>query len=162
MRQFIRYSLVSICIVSSSVGLAGALPSVADAETQTSGCGQNDFVQSVDVKDLGAPYGGERKIVVTPGEPAWHAVGVKEVTDVMWHSIQDCVPGLYGGVADSIYQQLMCHQAYPVEMFSGPTWDLETYHPPLDNPTWAALINTRCLNTLEPESSGGGGGGGGW
>ena len=157
MHQLIRILAISGFAVASVLGFTGTAIPLAQADS-VSGCGSNDFVQSVDPHDLAAPYAGHRKIKVTPGEPAWHAVGVKEVTDVMWHSIQDCVPGLYGRVADSIYQQLMCHQAYPVEFATGPTWDLETYHPPLSNPTWAALANTHCLNTLEPDSSGGGGG----
>ena len=160
MRQLIKRSLVSAAVLASTLGFAGTVPALATADVASpSGCGQNDYVQSVDPDHPDEPYAQYTKIVVTPTEAAWHRVANRDVTVKMWHSIQACIPGLYGDVADSIWQQLMCHQAYPFKGPAGPTWDLETYHPPLSNPTWAALAATRCLNALEPEQ---GGASGGW
>lgn len=126
--------------MAASVGFISAGSGVSAAKT---GCGSNDFVESIDYTPVG---GGDFRIKVSPADPAWHAVGVREVTVVMWHSIQSCVPGLYGAVADSVWQQLECHQTFPIEKASGPTWDLESWRPALVNPTTAAYIDTHCLN----------------
>ncbi len=56
------------------------------------------------------------------------------------------VPGLYGDLADSIYQQLQCHQMVPHEAATGAAYDLETWREKLPGPNPVSYGLTRCLN----------------
>lgn len=74
-------------------------------------------------------YGGDHlRIRVIPTNsarffPSW------AVTNDIWHAVQQCVPGLYGVVADGVYQQIQCHvDGAP---FGGYSWDFETWREPV-------------------------------
>lgn len=172
-------SVVSIFSVAAAVGVSVAAPSAAGADVpDVQSCGANAYVESIDV----VPKSGTESnfsIVVSPTEKA-RTNGLlqdRNTTVSMWHQIQSCVPGLYGDLADSIWQQLECHQHFAVENFTGSTYDLETWRYPLSDANYATYIDSRCLNReslFGPENgdptvlipatdyaSGGGGGGGG-
>lgn len=77
----------------------------------------------------------------------------RQSTVEMWHAIQACVPGLYDQTADSVWQQLECHQAYawltwPDGTYgTGPTYDLEAWVDPLMTPGWLTYGLSRCLGS---------------
>jgi hypothetical protein len=77
-------------------------------------------------------------------------VGREYVVYQMWHAVQHCVPGLYGHLADSIYQQLQCHVWLGIDSASrvgtGPTYDLESWHLPLVDPGLKTYAASHCLN----------------
>lgn len=125
-----------------AVPLTAMTPS-ASAAPAVSNCGSNAYVERIDVDPAAGP---DYTIKLTPTSAAREAPGSWDVTVSMWHQVQSCVPGLYDQLADSIWQQLECHQQYPVEKWTGPTYDLETWRPPLMNPTAGTYVNTRCLN----------------
>jgi hypothetical protein len=83
---------------------------------------------------------------------AWGAGLGWASTVEMWHAIQDCVPDLYDDVADSVWQQLECHQRYATirkpggDYATGDTYDLEVYANPLWFPNDLTYILSRCLN----------------
>lgn len=111
-------------------------------------CSGSVWVQGLQVE----PFpGGNFKIIVTPTpelrDPI-HSVD-RDITVDIWHDIQSCVPGLYGGLADSIWQQLQCHQEFAVASFAtGPTFDFESWHPALPNPGVGTYVSSHCLNKL--------------
>ena len=112
---------------------------------------------------------GDRVIVATPTDHArWYSAWVPNQRPAVvdeWHAIQNCVTGLQGDTADSIWQQLECHQklAYVWNpktrtWATGSTYDLETYRPKLNNTDILSEGMARCGNALglkpdEPFSS---------
>jgi hypothetical protein len=73
--------------------------------------------------------------------------GDAAITNELWHAVQACVPGLYGSLADSVYQQLQCHVWFgPAWFATGPTYDFESYHLALANPGLADYVASHCLN----------------
>lgn len=89
------------------------------------------------------------------GRFAWRDGYGWEATVDMWHDIQNCVPNLYDDLADSIFQQLECHQRggeytkpFVGGYITGPTYDLESRHEPLTNPDTLTYILTKCGNGL--------------
>lgn len=76
--------------------------------------------------------------------------GREDIVYQMWHAVQHCVPGLYGHLADSIYQQLECHVWFGIDSASGygtgPRYDLESWHLPLVHPGFSAYVASHCLN----------------
>ena len=116
----------------------------ASAYPQVSSCGANAYVERIDTVPAADP---DYKIVLTPTQSARAALGNRDATVSMWHQIQACVPGLYGRLADSIWQQLECHQwGGLAEFATGPTFDFETWREPLDNPNPVSYVATHCLN----------------
>lgn len=120
---------------------APALAGTAAAEGQY--CGGNDYASEVTVTDFGS---GQFKISVSPTSNARYAApnGYRvEATHALWQAVQACVPGLYGGLADGIYQQIDCHIW---GTYSGPfhaggeTYDLESWRAPVGADVAAATL----------------------
>ena len=127
--------------------------------SSTSDCGYADqYVSSLTTEHLDD---GSFKIHTTPTQAArdngptdwmW---GWNDITVDMWHAAQSCTPGLYGSLADSIWQQLQCHVwGGPAEFATGPTYDLESWHHPLLSPGWQGYLNTHCLNRDDVDTGG--------
>ncbi|MFD8103204.1 hypothetical protein ACFV24_27070 [Nocardia fluminea] len=109
---------------------------------QVASCGENDYVANVEIKDKA---GTDFQIVVTPNPKARANPGTWKVVESMWHQVQGCVPGLYGPLADSIWQQLECHQMLS-DRGGGSTWELESWRTPLALPHYVTYVNSHCLN----------------
>ncbi|AXX31209.1 hypothetical protein APASM_3844 [Actinosynnema pretiosum subsp. pretiosum] len=85
--------------------------------------------------------------------PDPHATVVEQ-----WHAVQNCVAGLYNDLADSIWDQLECHQALSWIMWNregsmwatGDTYELESWRPKLirDFPRLPQYLVTECGNNL--------------
>ncbi|MDF3312585.1 hypothetical protein P3H15_47445 [Rhodococcus sp. T2V] len=143
-----RHILSLLVVILTAVVVALGLASTASAAPSVSGCGANKYVAGISTKAVAGP---DYKIVLTPTSAARNAPANRDVTVSMWHQIQSCVPGLYGQLADSIWQQLECHQMIPIEKIgsrevTGPTYDLESWREALENPNPASYVNTHCLN----------------
>lgn len=113
---------------------------------QVATCGTSTYVENIQTVDMA---GSDFQIVVTPTQAARDKRANRDVVVEMWHKVQSCVPGLYDALADSIWQQLECHQEHS-NMGGGPTWDLESYRTPLAFPNSATYLATHCLNRLWP------------
>lgn len=107
-------------------------------------CGGNDYVAEVQVQDYTQ---GQFDIQVTPTSNARYAelsgFG-PEATNEIWHAVQACVSGLYGTLADGIYEQIQCHVIGgllgPINA-GGATYDLETWRPPV---SWNVALSSEC------------------
>lgn len=129
-------------IITTVGTVAVGLAPTALAEPPTvSNCGANAFVSSIST----TPRGGPDYIIHLKPTYLGRQSNVRVVND-MWHQIQACVPDLYGDLADSIYQQLECHQMVPHEAATGATYDLETWHEKLPGPNLVSYGLTHCLN----------------
>lgn len=144
----------------ATVGLA--VPSSAASAALY--CGPSKFVEKIEVARWGD---GQFQIVLTPtNEARAHAAFALNPRDAVveqWHAIQGCVSGLYGDLADTIWDQLECHQLnswliLPNEggiWLTGDTYDLESWRPTF--PRWVGgqdLIVTKCLNLLGTDPDG--------
>ncbi|WP_157239699.1 hypothetical protein [Catenuloplanes japonicus] len=157
----VRVLIAGVTISASTIfGLAAFVPPASAA----SYCGPSKFVEEIEVARWGD---GQFQIVLTPTtEARAHAAFSKSPRDAVveqWHAIQRCVPGLYGSLADTIWDQLECHQLnswliFPKEdgnWLTGSTYDLESWRPIL--PRWVGgqdLIVTECLNRLGVDPAG--------
>ncbi|WP_194822563.1 hypothetical protein [Micromonospora sp. S-DT3-3-22] len=150
-RKLIAWIAGLLTIVSSTLTLA----TPASAAPY---CGPSRFVESIETVNWAEE---EFQILVKPtGEARWHAAFAANPRDAVveqWHAVQRCVPGLYGKLADTIWDQLECHQLnswIPAKRegsnwATGETYDLESWRPTL--PRWVdgqELIFTACLNIL--------------
>lgn len=124
----------------------------ADDIHKIEGCGESSpLIHSIEV--VSDQTVGE-KIVVTPTNlaRAMYGIGPQQdpVTWAMWHTVQGCVSGLYGHVADTVYQQLECHRMYGLVpangIGTGPTYDLEVSQPALVDPNPYSYVRSHCLN----------------
>lgn len=134
-----------------------AIGPFAGAASAGESCGANEYIVSVTSEPVKGP---DFRIIVTPTAKARSAAGMNNLwpsTVAMWHAVQGCVPGLYHSLADSIWQQLECHQMFgAAEFATGPTYDLESWRPPLTDPNPVTYAATRCLNTLNEGGEGSG------
>jgi hypothetical protein len=147
--------VVIVCAFVAST--LGAIILVPAAHADPVYCGPSAFIQQIQVADWG---NGDFQIVVTPNDVAreWAAAGshVDQRAAVVdeWHAIQACVRGLYGDLADSVWQQLDCHQRLswawlPFKgWLTGSTYDLESWRPKLSIANLATELATECLNRL--------------
>ncbi|MCK9877310.1 DUF2599 domain-containing protein [Frankia sp. Ag45/Mut15] len=82
-------------------------------------------------------------------------------TQVLWSAIGACVPGVgTAASAESLHQQLACHQALAQirsgdGYATGDTYDLESWRPPMTPNSFPTWISTRCGNTLGTDPAGG-------
>lgn len=149
-------------VILLATGFTVAGPNVGTASAAP--CGANKYVESIKVEKIAGP---DFKIVLRPTTLAriqgMSQVARREATVSMWHQIQGCVPGLYGSLADSIWQQLDCHEMFAVEKIgvggaykdvTGPTFDFESWRLPLDHPNPASYIATHCLNEVNKGEAG--------
>lgn len=138
-----RRAGLAIAAAAGLVTVAAISAPAAIAAPKVSNCGANADVARIDTVTAAGP---DYIIKVTPTKTAREAGARRDVVESMWHQIQSCVPGLYSTLADSVWQQLECHQMYPYEFATGPTYDLETWRDVLPVPNPVAYANTRCLN----------------
>ncbi|MBM9624429.1 hypothetical protein [Streptomyces zhihengii] len=149
----------------TAAGLATlGLTVLAPPATAAPYCGPSKFVQEIKVADWGD---GAFQIILTPTpEARWHAFTALSPRDAVveqWHAIQGCVSGLEGGLADSIWDQLECHQvnsAVPApregsNWLTGETYELESWRPVLPRAVpGGALVFTECMNLLGRDPAG--------
>lgn len=134
----------ALAVTAALVALATYLaPSAAAAPPQVSNCGASADVVWISTEPVKGP---DYIIHLKPTDTARAAHERHDVVSAMWHQIQSCVPGLSGMLADSVWQQLECHQMYS-NLWTGPTYDLETWHAPLRNPGAGTYANSKCLGT---------------
>lgn len=94
---------------------------------------------------------GRFKIMLTPTYESRFSFDYDATTVSMWHAIQGCVPGLYDELADSIWDQLYCHQRGALvknsveDYATGDTYDLESWRKP------GAAVQNRCGNALDTD-----------
>lgn len=124
-------------------------------------CGPGQYDHEITVSKWGD---GQFQIHVTPTLGARFAPDPRAAVDTLWRAVQACVPGLYGNLADTIYQQLDCHQRLALlpgwkegGIFqTGPTYDLESWRPKLVGPDiFGQERDSHCLNHLSALPSGG-------
>ncbi|MGW5703885.1 hypothetical protein [Amycolatopsis japonica] len=156
-----RKLIASFLALSATLfGLVALAPSANAAPR----CGASKYVEEIKVAQWGD---NQFQIVLTPtGEARADAAfspNPRNAVVEQWHAIQACVPGLYGSLADTIWDQLECHQlnswlTIPNEggiWATGNTYDLESWRPTL--PRWVGgqdLIVTKCLNMLGKDPAG--------
>ncbi|MFD8103211.1 hypothetical protein ACFV24_27110 [Nocardia fluminea] len=105
--------------------------------------GSNPYIARIDTEPW--PHPGDFQINVTPKPAARDNPGNRDVVVSMWHQVQSCVPGLYDRKADSVWQQLECHQM--LSWFGGgELWELESWVPPLKEPNFGSYTSSECLN----------------
>lgn len=146
-------------ISTLATGVALAIPFATPAHAAPVECGSSEYIEQIEVE----PWAdGHQKIKVHPTGPARYDINPWHVTHSMWHAVQACVRGLYDARADSIYDQLECHQHLALlkhyrgaeygGYYTGPTYDLETWRGTFNAGDW---LSTRCGNTLgHPEPAG--------
>ncbi|MTK05170.1 hypothetical protein [Micromonospora sp. CP22] len=160
MNRAIRTSITAILTLLASLGLAF----VASPASADSSCGEGKFVEKIELVQWGD---GHFQVVLTPtAEARKHAalsLNPRDAVVEQWHAIQGCVSGLYGDLADTIWDQLECHQLnswliLPREdgiWATGSTYELESWRPTL--PRWVNgqdLIFTECLNRMGTDPEG--------
>lgn len=134
--------LTASTIGASMLGVLALAPSAYAADPY---CGPSTYVQQIEVE----PWAdGHQKIKVYPSAASRTNPDPRAVTNDMWHAVQACVSGLYDTRADTVYDQLECHQHLALlkryrgesagEFYTGPTYDLETWRPTFhsDHVTW--------------------------
>ncbi|OLZ51625.1 hypothetical protein BS329_15270 [Amycolatopsis coloradensis] len=140
--------LVATTLGLSTATMLGPIAATANAAP----CGVSAYSAGVTVNTTS--YAPDFRISITPTDNArWAQVSGRgrEATVQLWHDVQGCVPGLYHGLADSIYQQIECHVIFGrIDSETGPTFDLESWHAPLATPDLKNYIDTRCLNNVTP------------
>lgn len=134
-------TLTAGIITTMAAAAISVAPTATAAPPVVSNCGANAFVASIST----TPAGGPDYVIHLKPTLLGRQSNVRVVND-MWRQVQACVPGLYGDLADSIYQQLECHQTVPLEVATGATYDLETWHEKLPGPNPVSYGLTHCLN----------------
>ncbi|MGE9809705.1 DUF2599 domain-containing protein [Janibacter sp. G1551] len=112
-------------------------------------CGPSAYIEEIQVEPWSE---GQFKILVTPTGASRYDVNPWGVVEQMWYAIQDCVSGLEGALADSIWDQLECHQHFGALSFAtGATYDLESWRGTFDASDW---VSSNCGNELGVEPAG--------
>lgn len=128
-------------------------------------CGSSKYVEKIEVVQW---EGDNFQIVLTPTAKARHDAAwnpdLRGPIVEQWHAIQNCVAGLEGEVADTIWDQLECHQLFSwikmdredSEWATGDTFELESWLPKLnrDITRIPQYFTTQCANTLEKDPAG--------
>lgn len=136
------------------VATGEAQPTAASADAPSTNwapnCSGNDYVTEVTVTPFPS---GQWQINVTPTDnvrSAYFTGYRREATDAIWHAVQACVSGLYGDLADSIYEQIDCHVGYAYmpgrdgHWATGPTFDLESWRPAVGDVADEFYLVTHC------------------
>ncbi|WP_107765640.1 hypothetical protein [Nocardioides terrigena] len=131
----------------------------AESPTASSGswvpyCGASEYLSEITV----TVWADEAFMIsAAPTENARRSSDPGGVTAAQWHAIQACVSGLYGDLADSIWDQLECHQHlalvpavhdFAFGWATGETYDLESWRGTFSAGDW---ISARCGNELNME-----------
>jgi hypothetical protein len=127
--------------------VAGAMTATAQAAAADEwqpDCNGNEYGGNVTV----TPYSlGQWQINVTPTQATRTATITgdrREATDAIWRAVQNCVSGLYGELADSIYQQIDCHVLGAIHPGTGATFDLESWRPSVGGEGDLFYLTTQC------------------
>ena len=112
-------------------------------------CGPSEYINGIQVE----PWAdGQFKIEVSPTDASRYDIDPWNVTEQMWYAIQDCVSGLSGDLADSIWDQLECHQhAGALSFATGATYDLESWRGTFGVADW---VSSHCGNELGTDPAG--------
>ncbi|MDT0264104.1 hypothetical protein [Jatrophihabitans lederbergiae] len=113
-----------------TLAVSPAMTASAQADTVATNCDGNAYVSLVEVQDF---TDGQFEIKTWPTSntryAAWGGYELDAMNEI-WHAVQACVPGLYGSLADGIYQQIECHVVGtiggPLD-FGGDTFDFESW-----------------------------------
>ena len=129
--------LSAALVLTLLVGMLG----VVHAAPASAGSCENSSVMHVWTE---AWSGGQKQIRVIPTTAArtWQFASA---TNNIWHAVQQCVPGLYGNLADSIYMQIKCHvlgAQYGYWWAGGYSWDFETWR--VYPVSWDVAFATSC------------------
>ncbi len=143
-----RRTTVAATFTAVGLGLVAAVATAPSASADQLYCGPSENVQSVQVQDYAD---GHFRILLTPTAASRFALDPHAATVSEWHAVQNCVRGLSGPLADSIWDQLECHQRWALTpskdggWATGPTYDLETWHGVFSENQY---VSTRCGNEL--------------
>lgn len=142
MKIVVAAVLAMVVVVLSPASPAGAdVPKVQNCGTWS------PYIEDLDVIATSSSGDGyEISIEPTKRARKEGLMQSRYATVQMWHVIQMCVPGLYGDRADTIWQQLECHQMYSTPDLTGDRYNLESYRPVLSESNWLTYINTHCSN----------------
>ncbi|KZB86274.1 hypothetical protein [Amycolatopsis regifaucium] len=138
-----------VAVTALGLSTAATLGPIA-ATANAAPCGVSAYSAGVTVDtETNAP---DFRISIAPTDNArWAQVSGHghEATVHLWHDVQGCIPCLYHGLADSIYQQIECHVIFGrIDPATGSTFDLESWHAPLATPDVANYVETGCLNNV--------------
>lgn len=161
-----RAAVLAVSVIIASA--VGTVVFAAGAQADAIYCGESNYIQEIKKADWVIDGKPAFQIIIYPKiEARVHAgLGVatrmpneRPVVVDEWHAIQACIRGLYDGLADSIWQQLECHQKlswawnparnnWQGDWATGPTYDLESWRPPIPFANIATEAATNCLNWL--------------
>jgi hypothetical protein len=148
---------------ATALAAAGLVSGAATASAAPY-CGPSQFVKEITVSQW-ADHQFQIHLTPTSGARLDALVNHDKRPAVVaeWHAIQRCVPGLTGDVADSIWQQLQCHQYLswviaPREgsiFLTGNSYDLESWRPKLSRSFLVPReMLSECLNKLGVDPAG--------
>jgi hypothetical protein len=123
------------------------------AEAAAPYCGSSRYVQEIIVARWAD---GEFRISLWPTPEARHAKDRDAAAAGLWQAVLGCVGSLRGPVAESLQDQLRCHEYLALvpaaggaggeeRYATGETFDVESWRPTPGPTKW---ISTRCGNTL--------------
>ncbi|WP_241831632.1 DUF2599 domain-containing protein [Parafrankia soli] len=112
-------------------------------------CGSSRYVEEITLQRWA---GGDFRISVWPTEEARHADDRDGASAEIWRAVQGCVGEVDPVVAESMQDQLRCHESLALipgrggeEYATGGSFDVESWRPTPGRRRW---ISTRCGNTL--------------
>ncbi|CAI7981150.1 MULTISPECIES: DUF2599 domain-containing protein [unclassified Parafrankia] len=112
-------------------------------------CGSSRYVEEITLQRWA---GGDFRISVWPTEEARHADDRDAASAEIWQAVQGCVGGVDPAVAESLQDQLRCHESLALvpgrggeEYATGDSFDVESWRPTPGRRRW---ISTRCGNNL--------------
>ncbi|WP_018500281.1 DUF2599 domain-containing protein [Parafrankia discariae] len=131
---------------------AAGAPGGADGARSAAGapyCGSSRYVEEITLQRWA---GGDFRISVWPTEDARHADDRDGASAEIWQAVQGCVGAVDPAVAESLQDQLRCHESLALvpgrggeEYATGDSFDVESWRPTPGRRRW---ISTRCGNTL--------------
>lgn len=140
-------SRIATILIPFVLAVAGSVFLTPPAQAWSPNCSGNQWVSEVYV----TPFGGaanQFEISTVPTEKLrgafWSLNSSDSVSNDIWHAVQNCVPGLYGSLADGIYQQIQCHvlgTASGSLHAGGDTFDFESWRPPTG---WDVALYSQC------------------
>ncbi|WP_225438817.1 DUF2599 domain-containing protein [Candidatus Frankia nodulisporulans] len=142
---------------TSGTGSAAALAGQGAALGGRPYCGASQDVEEIVVEQWSS---GAFRVSLRPTVASRKAPRTA-TTQVLWSAIGACVPGVgTAASAESLHQQLACHQALAQirsgdGYATGDTYDLESWRPPMTPNSFPTWISTRCGNTLGTDPAGG-------
>ncbi|WP_026311399.1 DUF2599 domain-containing protein [Parafrankia elaeagni] len=112
-------------------------------------CGASRYIEEITVQEWA---GGDFRISVWPRDEARHADDRDAASAEIWAAVRTCVGTPDQAVAESLQDQLRCHEFLALvpgsgseEYATGDTFDVESWRPTPGRRRW---LSTRCGNTL--------------